>query len=237
MNLYILDYADEGLGVYRDAPQVGDVLSPMEDEKLRNLLRMLMLEVERRRTLLAGGMGFAALPERLARAGLPHILVIDHHIHVLKEKLNDDLGPLTRLLRDGPRYGVSFLGTTTAPGQTGFKLQEAFPQSYVLQLDRSDDYSLLLGRTGGFQPEAVRGRGIIRLDNLCEYQTATADSDPEELCRQLTVLHPGQKAPEVRVLPDRVTADSLRAFLRPEEPWTVPVGLDCMTLAAGPGGR
>ena len=72
---------------------------------------------------------------------------------------------------------------------------------------------------------------MIRLDNLCEYQTASADSDPEELCRQLTALYPGQKAPEVRVLPDRVTADSLRAFLRPEEPWTVPVGLDCVTLA------
>ncbi|MGN0762818.1 MAG: type VII secretion protein EssC [Aristaeellaceae bacterium] len=231
MHLYILDYADEGLGVYRDAPQVGDVLSPAEDEKLTNLLRMLMQEVERRRTALAGSMGSEALPERLARAGLPHILVIGHHIHVLKEKLSDDLAPLTRLLRDGPRYGVSFLGTTTAPGQIGFKLQESFPQSYVLQLDRSDDYSLLLGRTGGFHPEAVRGRGMIRLDNLCEYQTATADSDPEELCRQLVAQYPGQKAPEVRVLPDRVTADSLRTFLRPEELWTVPVGLDCVTLA------
>lgn len=230
LNLYILDYADEGLAMFQDAPQVGGVLSPQEDEKLLSLLRMLILEVERRKKLLSGGMGAEALPARLERAGVPNILVVLHHVHVLKEKMNDDLSKLLKLLRDGPRCGVVFLGTTTAPGQVGFKLQEAFSRSLVLQLDRDEDYSMVVGRTGGFHPEAVRGRGLVKRDALCEYQTASPDWEPEELCAALGQRWPDQRAPAVRVLPERVTAELMAREARAENPWSIPVGLDAVTL-------
>lgn len=230
LNIYILDYADEGLAVFRDAPQVGDILSGQEDEKLVNLLRMLILEVERRKKLLSGGMGAEQMSDRLAKAGLPNILVILHHVHVLKEKMNDDLNKLLKLLRDGPRYGVTFLATTMAPGLVGFKLQEAFARNFMLQMDRDDDYTAILGRTGGFRPEPVRGRGIIKLDALCEYQTASSDLDPEELCEQLRARWPGQKATEVRVLPERVTAEQMSREANAEAPWVIPVGMDAATL-------
>lgn len=230
LNLYILDYAGDGFEAYLDAPQIGDVLNTQDDEKLMNLLRSLILEVERRKNLLGGSMDASPLADRLQRAGLPNLLVVFHHVHVLKEKLNDDLTKLLKLLRDGPRYGVTFLATSTSPGLVGFKLQEAFARTFVLQMDREDDYSMLLGRTGGFQPEGVRGRGVIKHNGLCEYQTATPDLEPEELCRRTQAQWPGQKAPSVRVLPQRVAANDLRAALDPQAPCVLPVGLDCVTL-------
>lgn len=230
LNLYLLDYAGDGFEAYLDAPQVGDVLSTQDDEKLLNLLRSLILEVERRKKLLGGSMEGSPLAGRLKQAGLPNLLVVFHHVHVLKEKLNDDLAKLLKLLRDGPRYGVAFLATSMSPSLVGFKLQEAFARTFVLQMDREDDYSMLLGRTGGFRPEAVRGRGVIRRGGLCEYQTAAPDLEPEELCRQVQTKWPGQKAPAVRVLPQRVTAEALRQALDPQDPLVLPVGLDCVTL-------
>lgn len=229
LNIYILDYADEGLAVYEKAPHVGDVLSSHDDEKLSNLLRTIVRELERRKGLL-GSMGALPLHERLQKAGLPNILVVVHHIHVLREKMNDNLNKLQNILLDGPRFGVTFLGTTISPNQLGFKLQEAFSRSLVLQLDQDNDYSMVLGRVGNFRPEAVSGRGIIRQGELCEFQTASGDVPPAQLCEQLQAAYPDEHAPRVRMLPERVSAKQLAADWREDMPYVVPIGMHAANL-------
>ncbi len=231
LHTYILDYGDDGLVAFRDVPQVGDVLDTQDDEKLKFLQAYLKGELERRKELVGGRMAESTLAERLQKAGLPNILVVLHHAHKLKDKLGDDSSLMMELLREGPRYGIVFLGTTTSAGLLGFRFQDAFARSCVLQQEKKDDYYALVGRLEGFRLENIRGRGVIRQDTLCEYQTAAADHEVSELCELLHTLYPGAGAPGIRTLPKRIAAADLAEEIDPAVPWRIPVGMDTGTLA------
>ena len=42
----------------------------------------------------------------------------------------------------------------------------------VLQMNDNTDYSGILGNVNGVYPARIKGRGIIKLDNVYEFQTA-----------------------------------------------------------------
>lgn len=230
LNVYIVDSADDGLQTYKTAPQVGDVLSSDEDEKLRRMLDLLEQQIALRRKQLGGAMMAQTLSERLHQKGMGHVLVILHNILTLQELLENDEDRLKRLLAEGPRFGVSFLATMPVSSGLHYQLAQYFPQKYVLQMDTDDDYTNLLGRTNGFRPSPVRGRGLLREDALYEFQTAMAEHQPEAMCRELQKNWDGPCAHPIRTLPELVTADDLAPELLPDQPLILPVGFDTETM-------
>ena len=233
MQIYIMDCADDGLGIYRQAPQVGDVLGSSDDEKLQRLLMMLEEQIRLRKQFLGGAVDGSPLSERLERAKLGHILVIIHHILVFQTITEVYEARFKNVMKEGPRYGISFFATQEASSGLRFKYDQEFSQKYTLQLDNGE-YSNIVGRTEGFTPGAAIGRGMYRgpaPDNrLYEFQTATADQQPRELCESLAQSWTGPKAEPVRVLPDRVTVADLEGSLRPASPWRIPVALNIRTI-------
>lgn len=231
LHIYILDYADDGLSAYLAAPHVGDVAASGDDEKLVRLLSYLEREIAARKKTLGGALTSAPLPERLRSTDTCHILVILHNLANLKGRLGDGLGRLTALLKDGPHWGVSFLATQESALGLGYQLADRFAQKYVLQMDHDEDYSALLGRTGKMRPAAIRGRGLLRVEEgLYEFQTASAEEKVPELCARLRDGWNGPAAEPIRVMPERVTREHLAAALDPARPLRLPVGLDPDTL-------
>ena len=51
VNIYALDFDNETLKIYENAPQVGDVIFANEEEKVDKLLKLLMFEIEKRKKL------------------------------------------------------------------------------------------------------------------------------------------------------------------------------------------
>lgn len=231
VQLYILDYGDDGLYTLAAAPHVGDVLTSDDDEKLLRLLTLLETGIERRKKQLGGVLASAPLKDRLQKAGLPNLVILLHQISSICDRLND-LGSehadrLLRLLKDGPRWGITFLATQETASGLRYKILERFSQRYVLQMDHDDDYSLLLGRTGRRKPASIRGRGLFRdEDVLYDFQVAAADGDIEALSRQLRQDWKGAGAPAIRVMPEHVTPEILADSLQPLYPLRLPVGLD-----------
>ena len=231
LNIYILDYADDGLYTYYTAPHVGDVVTSDEEEKLRRFLSMIEKQVSERKKTLGGSLTSTSLEERLANVSLSNILIVFHNLMNIKNHLEGDMERLMALLREGPRWGIYFLATQETANGLSFKLQESFPQKYVLQMDNDEDYAALLGRTGGRKPTALRGRGILRInDDFFEFQTASPDHDVAELCNYLKEEWKGSAAPSIRVMPERITPDILAPFLDPARPLHLPVGLDPSTI-------
>jgi S-DNA-T family DNA segregation ATPase FtsK/SpoIIIE len=77
LNCYLLDFGAESLGVFRQAPQVGDVVFSSDVEKLESFFRMMLAEIERRRKLLAevdGGFAGYAPPARAGSGAPPSAL-------------------------------------------------------------------------------------------------------------------------------------------------------------------
>lgn len=231
LQIYILDYADDGLQALSAAPHIGDVLCSDDSEKLNRFMSMMEEAIRERKRKLGGGMASGNLDQRLKDSGTNYILVILHHLLTLQNQLDDRIGDLVRLMSDGPRYGIFFLATAETDSGLRFNLQQRFALKYVLQQDRDEEYMSLLGRTGGMKPAPVRGRGLLREnDKLYEFQTAVPDGDLQELCENLRDSWTGPAAKPVRIMPDRITPQEMKQYLDPAKPLDLPVGLDVETL-------
>lgn len=230
LRVYLLDCADDGLRAYLPAPQVADVITSEEVEKRQRLFMLLETEVRLRRRLLGAGDTDMPLGERLQQLGLPHIVVVLHHLVTLQGLVEDTEEQFRKLLADGPRCGVSFVATQERTSGLHFQLSQSFPSRYVLKLDLDDDYPMILGRTNGMKPGKPVGRGLLSDGELYEFQVATADQDPGELCASLAAAWTGISAEPIRVLPDRVTVDALLPECDKQDPLRIPVGYETETM-------
>ena len=227
LHVYLLDMADEGLDIYREAPQVGDVITSRDEEKLVRFLNFLETEMEYRRSCLSTGGIHLELKERLEQNHISRIVVVIHAADTLQNRLEYDLPRLAKLLSEGPRYGIHFIATVQNAGGLRFQIQQHFPQRYVLQMDLEEDYITILGRTGGMKPSQIRGRGLVRDEQIFEFQTATADEANQALLfRQLKENWHGELPPAIRVLPDQVSLAEMLPFLQKDIPLRLPIGYD-----------
>ncbi len=169
VQLYLLDFADETLAVFRQGPQVGDVVFAHEGEKIYQLFRLLHRELSRRKRRLSAAMEAAG---EVPREGLPTILVVIHGYAAFGELYDGLLGSLQNLLREGNKYGIVFLLTAGGVGEVGFRLLQQFKQVLTLSLADANDYGGILGKTGGLLPRPVPGRGLLRRGEVYEFQTA-----------------------------------------------------------------
>lgn len=230
LNIYIIDAADDGLAIYTKAPQIGDVIGSTEDEKIKRLVLKLEKEIAVRKKILGGSVMGESLAERMKKANVPNILVIIHHIIVFQALAEEYEDRFKAIMMEGPRYGIVFMATQERASGLHFQLSQLFPQNYVLQLDSDDDYIMLIGRTNGIKPSAVTGRGLVKDENIYEYQTATTDFTPVELCDKLASEWKGEKADAIRVLPNTIPVEDMFTYLDKTKPWSMPIGLDVNTI-------
>ncbi len=230
LNLYLIDAADDGLGIYKDAPHVGDVIGSTEDEKIVRLLIRIEDEIKLRKKTLGGSMMGDSLADRLRKAEMPNIVVIIHHI-LMFQNLTENLEERFKAIyTEGPRYGIFFLITQERGAGLHFQVAQLFAQKYVLQMDSDDDYMMVFGRTNGFKPMPIKGRGIIKEETIYEFQTATADQNPVELSAKLKAEWKGKRVDSIRILPDRVEFEDLEEYVNKDKPWCLPVGLNLTTI-------
>jgi len=225
MHLYGLDFATHGLSSLRSLPHCGDVVAADEPERALRLLQVLRKERERRRTLLAAS-GASSVAEHEAAGGeaLPRLLVLLDGYTGFRSTFEDiELGAPLDLLRslasDGRSLGMTFVITADRAGAVPPPLTAAMGRRLVLRLANEDEYlhaglerSLYLG--AALPP----GRGFT--DHALEFQAAVVGDRPagsaqaaaiERVAAELRARHPGQSAPEVRLLPVEVPVAELPA--------------------------
>ena len=224
LTIYLLDLAGDGFLPYASAPQVGDVITMDEEEKLQSLMRLLERELVSRRKIMP--MEENDISVRLCKAGVPNILVILHPLNTFCEWAEPQRDRLLTLLGDGARYGIHFLATSAMSGGISMRIVQQFSQVLVLQMASKDDYAMLLGNTKGMTPGNARGRGLIRMDSLLEFQLASIQESGADLCRRLAQNWKGQQARPVPVMPEHIGAKELEERLRRmKNPLRLPVGI------------
>ena len=180
INFYILDFGAETLKKFQNIPHVGDVMFSDEEEKINSLVNILASEVERRKDLFAEYSGSYLNYIKESGQTLPQIVTIINSFEVFLEtysRLEDRLGSL---LRDGPKYGISFIFTTTVTNGIRMRMTQYFTRKLVLQMPQESDYRTLLNAPKTLFPAKKFGRGITKIDEdgLVEFQTAYI-CDPE----------------------------------------------------------
>lgn len=172
VNIYIMDFGSETLKAFEEAPQVGDVILSAHQEKTTNLLKMLADEIESRRMLFSEYGGEYQSYCRSSGQTLPNIVVLLNNYAGFAERYEDYLELFSTLTRDGVKYGVYFVVTVNAVNEIRYKTAQNFKQTITLQLNDASDYPGVVGKTEGLTPYRCKGRGLVNLGRVYEFQTA-----------------------------------------------------------------
>lgn len=236
VNLYLLDFASETLRAFKDAPQVGDVIVSHEEEKVKNLFKMLQAECENRKKLFSDFGGDYDAYISNSGSTLPSIVVAINNYAAFSELYEDLDYVITNLTRDGIKYGVYFVITAAAVNNVRFRLSQNFNLHYALQLNDETDYSTIVGRTEGLYPSKYKGRGLVKIEELYEFQTASLIENGsvfsfiKEYCKNVSKKHKGKKASCVPVLPDMVNEDFLKEYVTNKSGTVIPIGVETSSL-------
>ncbi|MBQ4263544.1 MAG: type VII secretion protein EssC [Bacilli bacterium] len=228
LNLYLVDFGAETLINFDNAPQVGNVIINGETEKLENLIKMLNSEMIQRKKLFTSYNGNYIDYIKKANRKLPNILVFINSIEVVSEVYPNIIDSLAPLVREGTKYGISFVITTNSQTSIKFKISQCCKQVLCLQLNSDNEYKDILGRTEGLVPSNIIGRGLVKLDRVCEFQSATVGDDNEyelvnELIDELNATDM-MKARSIPIMPDTITIDYM--IKRQKGISGVPIGIN-----------
>lgn len=233
LNLYILDFGSETLRMFDKAPQVGGVAMAADEEKIINLFKMLNKEMERRKSLFSDYGGDYTSYCKSSGKILPNIVVALNNYTGFADQYENLYELLLLLTRDGIKYGIYFIMTVSSPSGIRFRIQQNFKTMLTMQLNDVTDYPVIVGKTGGLLPSKFKGRGLVKLDGVYEFQTAycAETDDVADFVRGFceTLAKESKKtAKRIPVLPNVVNLEYVRSAA--ESLSFVPVGVGKKSL-------
>jgi len=215
LNYYIIDFGSEALRMFNNSPLVGDIMYSFDKDKISNLYKMLTKEIEDRKKQFADYNGDYVNYCKNSGNSVPNIVVIINNYEAYQETYPDFDDDLIVLTRDGSKYGIYFIVTSVTPNGVRFKLKQNFNHEFVLQQNNDDDYMTILGNVRKKYPSKLFGRGIIKQDDIYEFQTALVcpkdkiqDFIKELSLKQSAVMK--EKAKAVPVLPRIVSYEDIK---------------------------
>ncbi len=233
VNIYIFDFDSQVLKIYQNAPQVGDVVFSNETEKVDNLLKTLLFEIEKRKELFQNYNGSYDFYCQNSGTTLPNIVLLLFGYENFKEAYEDEDTLLAKIAREGSKYGIHIILTAISDRSLRLNTRSSFPQVIPLKMASEIDYNLILGKKAPVISD-VEGRGVVLVDDeVYEFQTASiCESDQrnnfiKQLIDKLNQQIP-EKAPRIRILPSVVGWNDV--LLKPITLDKIPVGLEVDSL-------
>ncbi|MCM1299537.1 MAG: type VII secretion protein EssC, partial [[Eubacterium] siraeum] len=229
VNIYIVDCGSESLKIFENAPQVGGVAISSDIEKVYNLFKIISHETESRRKAFADYGGSYEDYCRTSGKRLPYIVVIINNYAGFDDAFGDLAETFAALTRDCVKYGIFFAVTATAVSEVRYRVQQNFRFVCTMQLNDPTDYMTVMGKTDGLVPSKCKGRGLVRLDRVYEFQTAYC-RETEDIheylvgyCRELKA-NSAVSAKVIPVLPEVVNISCVQSFTGSLN--NIPVGID-----------
>ena len=235
LHVYALDFGAETLRMFEDAPQVGGVLFSRDNDKIINLFKMLVQEMDDRKKLFAPYGGDFISYAKAAPQAKPSIVILLNNYSGFAEQFADLDETFALLSREGLKYGITFVITSGSTSAVRYRTQQNFSQLLTMQLNDANDYSLIVGKTEGLVPSKHKGRGLANLGRVYEFQTAhfAAVDDAfafiTDFCSTLRAEAAAFAKP-VPSLPEIVTLQTLMDSV--SDLTTVPVGVAKRSLSA-----
>ena len=233
LNLYIMDFGSETLKVFEKAPQVGGVVTASDGEKLTNLMKMLQEEMDRRKNLFSEYGGDHGSYCRNSGKTVPNIVVVVNNFAGFTELDEEMTEQFNQLSRDGVKFGVYFVASASGLNDVRYKTQQNFKNVLTMQLNDPTDYPVVVGKTDGLVPSKFKGRGLIAMDRIYEFQTAYCTDAPDqqeflrEFCSKLAASA-SVFARRIPVLPQVVSIDYVRSAMNGTT--AVPLGVAKQSL-------
>ena len=159
---------------------------------------------------------------------MPNIVVAINNYSGFVEEYDELVESFSQLSRDGVKYGIYFVITAGTTNAVSYRIIQNFKNVLTMQLNDSTDYPVVVGHTGGITPSKYKGRGLVLLDKVYEFQTAYS-CEPKDSVRFLESFCEKQrnnsaaKARKIPVLPKWVDTECVEDYIGALD--SVPIGI------------
>ena len=230
VNFYILDFGAEVLSAFEKMPQVGDIATVIDKDKIRNHFISIEREINKRKELFKDYNGSYENYIKQSNTKLPLIVTIVNNYESFMENYGEYDEILTHQLRESAKYGIIFVTTVLASNSIRSALAQLYGTKLVTQLNDKFDYSYILEAKNNLIPAKHFGRGLIQLDNgTFEFQTAyiytkeKINDAIKETASKLIQTNMSQ-APKIPNIPKTVKYDNIISYIKDLD--AVPVGFN-----------
>lgn len=243
VNLYILDFGSMVLRNFDNLKHIGGVVTCSEDEKFKNLIKLLLNEMEQRKEKLmkAGVSSFASYKEA-GFTDLPQIVVLIDNYTAVKEYYLQEEDPILQICREGLAVGISTVLSNAQTSGLGYRYMANFAKRIVFYCNESGEYSNVIEKCR-MMPDNVIGRALTEIDKkIFELQTYLSFEGEREIERVTNMknfvetcnMQNSGKARRIPVIPEVLEMEEFIEEYEPviEDTYTIPVGLfyDPITL-------
>lgn len=242
VNMYLVDCGSMVLKMFENSNHVGGVVLSNEDEKCKNLFKLLnTIVVKRKKVLSSKGVGNFAAYLEAGYDDMPMIVVAIDNMAAFKEYFPDQADELNRLSREAQGVGISFIISAATSNALSYRTQANFGKKLVLNCNDPGEYSNVFGHCK-VTPKENPGRGLLMADKrILEYQVAMFGKDAREADRSKALMEYIEqrnsecsgKAVKIPMVPDKLSlaatmAEDVVAF---RNKGIVPVGMNFATVA------
>ena len=234
-SIYILDFGNEALNIYKDAPQVGDVVLVNDNERVTRFFEMIKKEINVRKKVLLKYNGDYSTYVKNANKPMPQLICILNNYGNFAENYENFEEELQMVTRDCTKYGIAFIITASSYRDIRFRLIQNFKRKLSLQLNNEDDYLYVFDKIGKKRPSHIHGRGLVPMENgsIYEFQTAQAcraEHQSEHIAEVIQKLKSIDKnrAKKIPIMPEVVEIENVKDAIKDIS--RVPIGISVKSL-------
>lgn len=221
VNIYIADCGSMLLRSFDGLRHVGGVACANEEEKVRNLFKMLTGEIDKRKNKLikAGVSSFASYIEA-GEKDMPLIMLLIDNVGLLRELYMADSDALLNICREGVAVGISVVATALQSNGISYKYLSSFDYKLAFYCNDPGEYSFFFG-SAKIKPDNNPGRCIFEQDKeMYEGQIFQAFEGEKEYQRvagiksfiaETNAKYADDFVRQIPVIPDILSFDSLAA--------------------------
>ncbi len=242
VNIYIIDFASMVLKSFEMLNHVGGVVTPSEDEKFKNLVKLLHSEIEiRKKKFYNLGVGSYVAYREAGKTDLPHIVLVIDNYTALRELYLVDNDPIQSICQNGITYGISVVMANSQTTGISYQYLSNFSTRIALYCNNSTEYHVLFEKCR-LQLNDIPGRSIVEKNNMfyhCQMYKSFAGEKEVEQAKEIkafvnkkNALLGSCRAKPIPVIPETLYAGNVRTMyeLAPEDSLSVAVGLDYETV-------
>lgn len=218
--VYVMDFNALALKTMESLSIIGGVVTTDEEEKLKNLIKLLRDEMQKRKTMLMEAGTTTFLAYRETRQDLPAIVVMIDNYATFKELYEEKYGDdMTFLLREGPAMGISFFVTAQQTAALSYRKLYYFAKRFALPLSEQNEYSSVLEGCRMALPETPGRVLMMRAKQFYEgqvYEAFSGETEAEKAAaiRLFVAEHSaGPRARQIPNVPTFLTAAFLRSTM------------------------
>lgn len=242
VNFYIMDFGSMALKEFERLGHVGGVVTAGEDEKIKNLFKLLRLEMEDRKDNFSKlGLTSYSSYKEAGNVDMPFIVLMIDNFVVFKELYNDYEEDMINITRDGLSLGIMVVATGNQMMDFGYRYINNFANRVALNCNSRDEYGSIFDRCK-IEPAENSGRCLVKIDkSIYECQSYLAFDGDREVDRvesyrkfvdQINELNAGKlTARRIPCIPHILTTNIMESYVVEKKSNIIPVGLDYEEIA------